>query len=241
MKRDFIISEIKRTASDNDGVPLGQRAFATTTGIRRHDWYGRFWPNWSAALSDAGFEPNVWQDKIPEDLLLEKLVELISELDKFPTDAELRQKRRENPSFPSHSTMHRLGPRAERARRIIDYCSTDEDLSTVVAICTSIAEQAVPPANVPADPSEAEEFGTVYLIKSGRHYKVGRTNAFGRREREIELQLPDKAQTVHTITTDDPVGIEAYWHRRFADRRKNGEWFELSPEDIRAFKRRTFM
>ena len=77
----------------------------------------------------------------------------------------------------------------------------------------------------------------VYLMKSGRHYKIGRTSSLGRREWELGIKIPIPPKTIHSIETDDPVAVEAYWHKRFSDKRGEGEWFDLSPEDITAFKR----
>ena len=78
-------------------------------------------------------------------------------------------------------------------------------------------------------------------MKSGKYYKIGLTIDLGRREYDLRIQLPEKPVKIHSIKTDDSVGIERYWHERFKDRRKNGEWFELTKEDVAAFKRRKFI
>jgi hypothetical protein len=100
-------------------------------------------------------------------------------------------------------------------------------------------------AEVPVDADEPARVspkvgGYVYLIRSGKFHKIGRTNASGRRLRELAIQLPKKPRTVHVIETDDPEGVEGYWHRRFAAKRQDGEWFLLSEDDVRAFRWRKY-
>ena len=118
----------------------------------------------------------------------------------------------------------------------------DQGESDVAELCAVAAktDDAEDAEGVPEE-TAAGELGYVYLMKAGRFYKIGRTNALGRRERELAIQLPEAAKVIHSIKTDDPVGIEEYWHRRFQDRRKNGEWFELTAQDLAAFRRRKFM
>ena len=93
----------------------------------------------------------------------------------------------------------------------------------------------------PASASADYAFGFVYLMQSGRFFKIGRSNAAGRRVYELGLRLPEPVRSIHVIPTDDPQGIEAYWHKRFAPKRRNGEWFALDSRDVAAFKRRKFM
>ena len=74
----------------------------------------------------------------------------------------------------------------------------------------------------------------------GNKYKVGYTRDVGRRRAELAIQLPEPVTIVHELESDDPEGIEHYWHQRFKREGKhlNGERFLLSSEDVAVFKRR---
>jgi hypothetical protein len=238
MKRDHILDEIRRTAEANGGVPLGRARFLAETGIRESDWLGKHWARWSDAVQEAGYLPQTRQQALEDDYLLEKLAKLVRDLGHFPVSAELRLKAREDAAFPSHNVFSRFGRKAQIASALLTWCESRPGWEDVSAACALVAEAAVKERQTR---EEEPVFGYVYLLKSGKYYKIGRSNSPGRREYELSIQLPERVKTVHTIKTDDPSGIESYWHQRFADRRKNGEWFELRREDVSAFRRRRFM
>lgn len=73
-------------------------------------------------------------------------------------------------------------------------------------------------------------------MRDGKHFKIGKTNSVGRRHAEASTWLRD-VRVIHTIDTDDPDGVERYWHRRFEGKLVRGEWFALKAEDVRAFRR----
>ena len=240
MNKQHILDEIKRTAAANGGMPLGISRFFQETGIKTSDWMGKIWARWGDALREAGFEPNQLQSAYSEYVLIEKFISLARELGHFPVATEVKMKARSDDSFPWHNTFARFGSKDKFARRILDYCVERTGYDDIIVLCRPIAKAARNDAV--KDETESEEvIGFVYLVKSGGHYKIGRSNAAGRREYELAIQMPEKLITVHTIRTDDPVGIEDYWHRRFAHKRKNGEWFDLAADDVKAFKRRKFM
>jgi hypothetical protein len=240
MRREHIIAEIQRTAALNGGVALGVRRFFTETGIRDTDWSGKYWLRWSEALKEAGFEPNDFTESYSDEALLDTLAGYVRELGHFPIRAELLMKARTDRTFASEKTYRRFGLKQDLAARLLAH-SIARGYADVAAICEPVLAMKLPDRDEEPKHAGEDEFGFVYLIKFGPHYKIGRTNALGRRERELAIQLPKKTNVVHSIRTDDPVGIEEYWHKRFHSRRKNGEWFALSSEDVAAFRRRKFM
>lgn len=237
MNKQHILDEIRRTASSNGGTPLGRERFFAETGIKETDWRGRYWARWNDAVSEAGFTPNQLNARFHDSAIFEQLVLLCRKLQRFPTYAEMSLERRQNSNFPSNGAIERLGSKHDLGEKLREFCRTNSAYADGEAFLASEESAARPDDAVETTSPD----GHVYLIRAGGFYKIGRTNAFGRREREISLQLPEKAITVHVIRTDDPVGIEAYWHRRFESFRRNGEWFDLSPSEVHAFKRRKFM
>ena len=241
MDKKYILQEIKRITKSNDGKPPGKRKFWNETGIKESDWYPNIWLRWGDALLDAGFMPNQLQIAYDERFLIDKIIILIRELKHFPLAGEIRRKSREDPAFPSKNTFNRFGGKQAFAKKIIDFCMANSGYNNVIEICECICKnETTASSNVKAE-KQLRSIGYVYLIKSGKYYKIGKSNAPGRREYEYSIQLPEDVKTLHLIKTDDPDGIEEYWHKRFAQKRMKGEWFALTSEDINAFKRRKFM
>ena len=237
-----ILAEIVRTAKAHGGVPRGRRQFYAETGIKETDWLGKYWARWGDAIREAGLTPNTLQVGYGEEQLLERLASLARELGRFPARTDIQLKASRNKGFPHSATFQRLGSKSTSANKLATFCEARAGYEDVREYCRSVARgDTATAADADATGGREETLGYVYLLKSGRFYKIGRTNAVGRRERELAIQLPERALKVHAIKTDDPAGIEDYWHRRFSERRKNGEWFELSATDVSAFKRRKFM
>lgn len=235
--KQHVLAEIRRTARANGGRALGRLRFEQETGIRYTEWYGRYWKRWSDAVVEAGLAPNQMQGRLDDDHLLSRYAGLVRACAAVPTSGDLLLKRRDDPTFPSRKVFDRFGSKSRLVARARDFCRDRAEWRDVFQVLSTVVPESQEFADrgAPAAPT-----GFVYLVRSGRYHKIGYTNSIGRREYELGIQLPEAVEVIHQIETDDPEGIEAYWHNRFAEKRARGEWFKLTPADVAAFKRRRF-
>lgn len=103
---------------------------------------------------------------------------------------------------------------------------------------SSIASERLNPIEVIGSPTAGTNAGVVYVLKSAYGYKVGRTRNVPARMRAFGVQLP----IVYTIPLcawfDDCHGAERRYHAMFANKRINGEWFDLTDADIQQIRLR---
>lgn len=238
--KDEVLAAIRREAAVNNGVPLSQVKFEQVTGIRPHQWKGRYWARWNDALAEAGFEGRTWGPKVlTDEQVITELATLVRLFGHFPTQPEIGVHKRSTPDAMHPSVFReRVGTVEQQRAEVYDFAVSHDGWDDVADIVRPLLTSRATPRPTT---SPRTVVGSVYLLKSGNHYKIGRSNSVGRRAYEIGLQLPERLELLHQIDTDDPEGIEAYWHRRFASRRANGEWFDLTNEDVSVFRRRTYM
>jgi hypothetical protein len=234
-EKEDILKLIQEKTASNGGVPPGSRKFSKVTGVGPFAWGGKYWSTWGEAVREAGFEPQKAPTALDDDFILECVCKLCLSLGKFPSVANLYMAKRVDPSFPHRSVvMKRFGTLDKLSACVASYARTHPEYSAVISFCAAISEDD------PVGPSGTQ--GWVYLVCDGRRHKIGRTLSLEDRIPELSYQSSQRVDLVHKIATDDPVGIEKYWHDRFAAKRKFGEWFELDAKDVAAFrKRKKFM
>lgn len=235
--KERILNEIRRLAEENGGKAPGMSQFEKMTGINPSDWSGKLWARWGDALTEAGYEPNKLQEGYDTDYVLDRYEELCRHFGRAPTKSDVRLYAHEKQGFLSYNTFTKhfgstAGVRAALRERAV--ARGEDDLLAI------LPDNTTPTSNPEAGSQTSVAEGWVYLLQSGNHYKIGRSDELEKRVKQISIAMPEKVELVHAIRTDDSIGIEAYWHRRFADRRANGEWFKLLPADVKAFKRRKF-
>ena len=232
-----ILAEIKRLAEASGGKPPGVRAFESETGIKESDWFPDLWLRWGDALQEAGFTPNAMVEARSDESLLESFARLTQRLGHLPIQGELIRESKATASFPSEKSFRRFGGKNKLLSKLSVFCHTRVGFDDVVALCEGAATFQNKDAGLRPVRKPTVATGFVYLMKSGPHYKIGRTNSLARREWELGIKIPVPPRTIHSVETDDPVGIEAYWHKRFEAKRGEGEWFNLTADDVLAFKR----
>ena len=210
------------------------------------------WVRWGDAVREAGFLPQRLQAAYDDEFLIEKFIEFVRSLGRYPVAAEAKLETRRDSTFPSFKTFARFGSKQQFAALILDYCKSRAGYDDVIELCSSVAAGVAEKRqsegstdSLTTNSAVSMRDGYVYmaLLQLGREqrYKIGKTVLVERRKDQISIQLPEDLKMVHTMATDDPSGIEKYWHTRFAAKRNKGEWFSLSRQDIDAFKRRKFM
>ena len=225
---------MKRTTEENGGRPLGKKQFESEAGITEYQW-GKFWSRWSDVLHDAGYGPNKWNRAYKDSELLGKYAQLARELGRLPVKNDLRMKAHSDLGFPSPNTFSRFGRKVKIVKRRREYCCSQGTYDDVLKMC----EEYIPrKENFIKEKCDCEEtIGYVYLMKSGRFYKIGRSGAPGRRQYDLATQLPESVELIHKISTPAPNAAERYWHERFKTKRKGGEWFALNLADVKDFRR----
>ena len=240
MTRDDAANIVRHLADRNEGK-VSFRSFIHEAGISEHALRRAPWfPGWNAFLEELGHGTNAFsKPSISDEDVASSVAKLILQFERWPTEDQFARAKKLDNTIPDVSVIRK----SKRSGNLLAILSRYQLGNPRYETVRSIASDEMKKRHQdPAGPTEvARVRGYVYMLESRRRYKIGHTNSPTRRHREVSVNVPDPTKLVHTIETDDPRGIEGYWHTRFCTKRITGtEWFNLDADDVRAFKRRDY-
>lgn len=135
--------------------------------------------------------------------------------------------------MPSISYIKKLRRSGELAKLLAPFAAANPSSSTL-SFLTSELPIAI---ETQTAQTKTQVRGYVYMLRTGKHFKIGRETTEGGRQAAAGTWLEDP-KVVHRIATVDPVGIESYWRDRFKIKRihPKKEMFDLTAADVAASK-----
>jgi hypothetical protein len=194
--REEILNEIRRTATENGGRPVGRDRFRELTGISDYALV-QHWATYGEAVREAGFEPNKLQGPIDHRVVLGRLIELTRALGHVPTSNELRKARASDRSFPTSGVFERLGSKDERVVKALGLCRELPEYGDVEQVLEAYITEREGELSAPSVPdADPLSYGFVYLARGHRgEYKIGRTNLVDRRIAEWARDRPSSSRS----------------------------------------------
>ncbi len=240
------LAQLRAAVERNGGRPPGEGRFYKETGLTRNDLWKAGYDTYGAACKAVGHQPNLLQQQLSDDDLFRPLAALTAELGRFPPKGAFEVRRKRDSRFPSWEAFkrrERQGPETSLPEALAAWCRKISAFEEILPLLTRRKTAASPPSHRRS--ARGVVNGFVYLMRygsSGAVYKVGLTDNVHRRHSQLSMMAPQDLRIVHTIATDDPEGIERYWLERFAPKLLEGkkELFRLTPDDVAAFKSRTY-
>lgn len=122
----------------------------------------------------------------------------------------------------------------DRATMIID-----ENFNTIVreVLLMEIEQDTDKLASYVAPKQFPKEPKHLYLVRAENGFhKIGITQDLSTRVGALQTSGPHRVDLIHSILHEEADNLERHLHKKFADRRVNGEWFHLEDEDVQYIK-----
>lgn len=84
-------------------------------------------------------------------------------------------------------------------------------------------------------PNNKNSRGFIYLVKSIHGYKIGQTKKPKKRFEIFSVKLPFKIEILRMVEVNNYLDVEKGLHLTFQNNHLNGEWFDMSKQDIQLF------